>query len=89
MPNPDEAPSHEGDVDDVGARLTSQPTAQCAVRTVLVRAVLHKSFASDDRAAYFKGDGLCPIALTWAVWTDMGRPQAITVTIEPGDALNA
>jgi hypothetical protein len=79
MPNPDEAPSHEGDADDIG-----QPIATMS----RLSAVMHLAWKSDDRAAYFKSDDLCPIALPWPTWTDMGSPQAITVTITPGDALN-
>ena len=102
MPNPDDAPSHEGHADDIGqapawageplpkatAYVLDRPARPIGVRT-RTRTVMRTAFMSEDRAAYFRSDteDLCPIALSWARWVEMGRPDRITVTIEPGDRL--
>lgn len=87
MPNPDEAPSHEGDVDDVGQAHVAKPTAGVRTRT---RTVMARTVTDTERFAYFQSDttALSPIALDWSTYIDMGRPDRITVTIEPGDRLN-
>lgn len=44
----------------------------------------------DDRVAFSYGDEDSPefLYLTARHWLDMGKPKAITVTIEPGDSFN-
>lgn len=57
------------------------------VRTRL-RTVLDLVWESDDRAAFYKGDGGVRIVVPYDTWHEMGRPKQVTLTIEPGDQLS-
>lgn len=44
----------------------------------------HVSFSSPDDTM----DRLTFVAIANEVWEDLGKPECITVTVEPGDKLN-
>lgn len=56
--------------------------------------MLHKSasvpklFAENRYSVEFKA-GLISVTMLKTDWVEMGRPDEITVTIEPGDTINA
>lgn len=58
----------------------------------LSRQVILASFIwlTDDRAVYSYGDEDNPqfLYLTKYVWEEMGNPESLTLTIQPGDLLN-
>jgi hypothetical protein len=62
---------------------------------VLVRENAHVAFGkwvnfrtADFQTPHDDVDRFFKVRLTAAVWHDMGSPETITVTIEPGDRLN-
>lgn len=64
-------------------------------RTVIPLATDVGALANPDRHPFFQrppddpSDTQCPrVTLDRDVWIDMGRPEVVTVTIEPGDYLN-
>lgn len=46
-------------------------------------------FTITDGVRFLDGEGNVGVLLRNATWRDMGEPNEITVTIEPGDRLNA
>lgn len=43
----------------------------------------------DQFLSRYDGDGpTCVLSLDPQVWADMGKPDTVTVTVEPGDLLN-
>lgn len=43
---------------------------------------------ANDRHAWFQLEDGYVVRIAADVWDDMGRPDTLTVTVEPGDALN-
>jgi hypothetical protein len=51
-------------------------------------AVLIRKWTLGTLVTFEDGEGI-DLRLSRATWDDMGRPDRVTVTVEPGDRLNA
>lgn len=57
-------------------------------KTVLGLATTNGPRVRFSREPEEDGDIPDTVYISWADWEDMGRPEVVTVTVEPGDLLN-